>query len=792
MFKLNLKIALRNLWKNRVYTSINIGGLAIALAAFIVVVLYVTYETSYDKNLPNYDRIYLVGRSLPDSKTDYTPAPLSKLIKDNLGEVEAAGRARNTWFEFPLNTEHGRVYSNKALQLDLETAKMFEIWPDKRLIETKSMLLEMYLPDLFLKELFPNEKVSFPRLVGIGSKKAGQTGEIKGTINRSDEHSNLKFDILALGKDISFGDQDYGTNNFQTYIQVRKGTDITDLQQKIDRLYKKELIKSGVSASDARIAGRPVIFLDPLKNLHLKPMAGTDTNNRMVIALFWLSVLIMVIACINFTNLTIVQATKRAKEVGMKKVMGAYRFDLIVQFLAEIYIQCCVAMVLGLIMTEVLLPVFNTQFNLPLSLLKGDSALLWQLPMILLAITVISGVYPAFVLSGYKPASVLKGNLQSSYKTFWLRNALLAGQFSIAVIFIVGLFIVSDQLKYMRTEDTGFQTGQVVYIKSIQLYNKPKDFEQARAKIMKIPGVNYVTVASDIPDGIKPGTSRYKLSNRELSMDFLDVDFDYFETLKAKLKEGRFFSRDFNADSINSAIINETAAARYGVANPVGEIIRGCDMEYKIVGVIKDFKAQGFEKAVEPTIYAIKNPCNNRKTKIMINIDQNRMAAVLATLKSQWSDINKLDGEDFRYEFLDELYGRLFKKQEQLQSVFFFAAILTIFIAVLGLFAFSAFTTNNRIKEISIRKILGATNLQVFKLLNVFYIWIVLIANLIAWPLVYLLAHQWLDMFAYRIDMPFLPFLIAGIISVTLTLLTVTIQAGKVVKMSPADALKYE
>jgi putative ABC transport system permease protein len=168
------------------------------------------------------------------------------------------------------------------------------------------------------------------------------------------------------------------------------------------------------------------------------------------------------------------------------------------------------------------------------------------------------------------------------------------------------------------------------------------------------------------------------------------------------------------------------------------------------------------------------------------------MAAVLATLKSQWSDINKLDGEDFRYEFLDELYGRLFKKQEQLQSVFFFAAILTIFIAVLGLFAFSAFTTNNRIKEISIRKILGATNLQVFKLLNAFYIWIVLIANLIAWPLVYLLAHQWLDMFAYRIDMPFLPFLIAGIISVTLTLLTVTIQAGKVVKMSPADALKYE
>ncbi|WP_316835150.1 ABC transporter permease [Pedobacter nutrimenti] len=792
MFRLNLKIALRNLWKNRVYTTINIGGLAIALAAFIVVVLYVTYETSYDKNLPNYDRIYLVGRSLPDSKTDYTPAPLSKLIKDNLGEVEAAGRARNTWFEFPVVTERGRVYSNKALQLDLETAKMFEIRPDKRLIETKSMLLEAYLPDLFLKELFPNEKVSFPKLVRIGPKKAGQTGEIKGIINRSDEHSNLKFDFLALGRDISFGDQDYGTNNFQTYIQVRKGTDITALQQKIDLLYKKELIKSGVSTADPRIAGRTIIFLDPLKNLHLKPMAGTDTNYSIVIALFWLSILIMAIACINFTNLTIAQANKRAKEVGLKKVMGAYRFDLIFQFLTEIFMQCLLAMILGVILAEVLLPVFNNLFQIPLTLLKSGTVLLWQLPLILVVVTIISGIYPAFVLSGYRPASVLKGDLQTSYKTFWLRNTLLAGQFSIAIIFIVGLLIVNDQLKYMRAEDTGFKTNQVVYVKNTQYYNKPADFDLARNKILKIPGVNAVTVASDIPDGSKPGNSRYKLNNRELSIDFLDVDFDYFETLNIKLKEGRFFSRDFNADSINSAILNETAAARYGLASPVGKTIRGCDMDYKIVGVIKDLKAQGFEKAVEPTIYAIKNPCNNRKVKIMVNIDQNRMASVLAALKSQWLDINKLDGEDFRYEFLDELYGRLFKKQEQLQSVFFFAAILTIFIAVLGLFAFSAFTTNNRIKEISIRKILGATDLQMFKLLNVFFIWIVLIANLIAWPLVYLLAHQWLNMFAYRIDMPFLPFLIAGIISFTLTLLTVTIQAGKVVKMSPVDALKYE
>ncbi|MEJ2901568.1 ABC transporter permease [Pedobacter panaciterrae] len=792
MFKLNLKIALRNLWKNKAYTAINIGGLAIALAAFILVILYVTYETSYDKDVPNYDRIYQVGRSLPDFKTEYTPAPLAKLIKDNFPEVEVAGKMTPTWFEFPINTEKGRVYSNKALLMDFKVARMLNIWPDAKSVDEKDPGFQMYVPKLFIKELFSDKKVVFPTMVGLGPKKDAQPVKLFGTIERTDEHSNIKFDIVSLSKDIGLDNKDYGTNNFRTFIQVKDGANIEALQQKIDQLYKTELIKGGMTANDRRIAGRSVIFLDPLKNLHLRPMAGNDTNYKIVVALFGLGTLIIIIACINFTNLTIAQATKRAKEVGVKKVLGAYRFNLTFQFLAEIFMQCLLALILGLILAEMMLPLFNNLFGIPLSIWHGNTALFGQLILILLGVTVISGIYPALVLSGYKPASVLKGNMQTSYKTLWLRNSLLAGQFVIAIIFIAGLLIVNNQLKYMQAEDKGFKPSQVVFIKNIQFYNKPKDFESARNKIMKIPGVNNVTVASDIPDGSKPGTNNYKLESKELSMDFLDVNFDYFETLGIKLKSGRFFSRDFIADTAVSAILNETAVARYGVTNPVGKVIRGCNMDYKIVGVVKDFKAQGFEATVAPTIYAIKNPCNEKKIKIMVNIDQSSMTSALAALKSQWSDINTLDGEDFRYEFLDELYGKLFKKQEQLQSVFFFAAMLTIFIAVLGLFAFSAFTTNNRIKEISIRKILGATDFQMFKMLNTFFIGIVLIANLIAWPLAYVLAKKWLETFAYRIDIPLFPFVIAALFSTVLTVLTVSIQARKAVKTNPADALKYE
>jgi putative ABC transport system permease protein len=792
MFRLNLKIALRNLWKNKGYTAINIGGLAIALAAFIIVILYVTYETGYDKDLKNYDRIYQVGRSLPDFKTDYTPAPLAKAVKDHFPEVEIAGRTKSIPFEFPMNTDHGRVYTKKALQLDQQTAKMFNIIPSGGPDEEEELKLNMYIPELLKKQLFPDPKTTFPQFIMLGPKAAAQKEIVWGTIDRVDEHSNLKFDIVAIGKDIAFGDKDYGTNNHHTYIQVKKGTNIPALEKKIDQLYKKELIKAGVEPNDRRIAGRSVIFLDALKNLHLKPVAGSDTNYKVVMALFGLSMLILIIACINFTNLSIVLAAKRAKEVGIKKVMGAYRLSLTFQFITEIFMQCFIAVILALALAEMMLPLFNNIFSTPLSMLKGIGFLIWQLPLILVSVTLISGIYPAMILSGYKPAQVLKGNFQTSYKTLWLRNSLLVGQFGIAIVFIVGLLVVNSQLKYMRAEDTGFKPEQVLYIKNIVTFTEPWSFEPVREKILKIPGVNYVSASSDLPDGSKPGTNTYKIEGKEATIDFINTDYDYFETLGIALKEGRFFSKDFKSDEEHGAVLNETAVARYGITNPVGKTIRGCNIDYKIVGVIKDFKSQGFERATSPTIYTLKNPCSFSKDKILINVDQNRMSLVLAALKQQWPDINKTDGDDFRYEFVNELYGRLFKKQEQLQSVFFFAAALTIFIALLGLFAFSAFTVTNRIKEISIRKILGATDLQMFKMLNTFFIWIVFIANLIAWPAAYLLARKWLDTFAYRIEMPLIPFMAAALISTILTILTVSVQARKAVKANPAQALKYE
>lgn len=791
MFRLNLKIALRNLWRNKGITSINIGGLAIALAAFILVMMYFTYETSFDQTNPNYKNVYVVGRIYPEFKTNYTPPPLAKVIKENCPEVELAGLIKGGFFELVLKNGDKTIFTTNFIQADYNAAKILDFKPAGGLIKPAGETDRLnYLNNENMKVLFPYKKDDKPAMVSAGGSTSGITIKVNGAIINN-LHSNITFDGVSIANELGQG-ENYGYNNYNTYIQVKPGTDVANLEQKITLLYRAELLKGETDQKTIDQIKRVSTFLDPLANQHLKPKAGNDTPYKILLALSVLGILILVIACINFTNLSIAQATKRAKEVGVKKVMGAYRVQLITQFLTEILIQCLVATILSLILAELVLPSFNNLFQINLSIWYINNDLIWQLPLILCLITFIAGIYPALVLSGFKPALVLKGNFSTSKQSYWLRNGLLVFQFSIAITFIIGLFIINSQLKYMRSQDLGFTANQVVYIKNIAYFNDPAKFKPVREKMLKIPGIKAATVATSVPDGSKNGTNRYTANGVEFNIDFVDVDFGYFETLDIKLKDGRFFSEAFKTDTANSVVINESAVAKFGIKNPVGQTIRGCNMNYKIVGVAKDFKAQGFENAVQPTIYAIKNPCGNSKLQIMLKIDENKMAAALTALKAQWPEINTKDGEDFRYEFLDELYGKLFKKQEQLQSVFFAAAVLTIFIAILGLFAFAKYITNGRIKEIAVRKILGASDIQILKLINTSFFVMVVGANIISWPIAYIFTEIWLQTFAYRIDLPVFPFIISALITILLTVFTVSIQAIKAVKASPVDALKYE
>ena len=790
MFRLNLKIALRNLWKNKGITAINIGGLSVALAAFIMVMMYATYETSFDKDNPNYHNIYVVGVTYPEFKTNYAAAPLAVAIKQNFPEVELAGLVKEGSFELTIKNGRNTLFTKRILAVDYDAAKILNINPNGGLVKPTGDVERLtYLSEENMKTLFPTKKDNKPEVVGFGSSTSGITGLITGSIDNN-LHSNFTFDGVSIANKLGERDN-YDMNDYTIYIQLKPKTQVENLEKKITDLYKSELLKAKTGQRTSADVKGISIFLDPLSKLHLRPEAGNDAPYKTLIALSTLGILILVIACINFTNLSIVQAAKRAKEVGVKKVLGAFRFQLTTQFLFEIFMQCLVAVIIALMLAELVLPNFNNLFQVQLSIWHIDNDLYWQLPIIFGVITIIAGIYPAMVLANFKPALVLKGNFSTTRQSYWLRNGLLVFQFSIAVVFLIGLFVINAQLKYMSKEDLGFSANQVVYIKNISIFNDPVKFEPVRQRILKIKGVKSATVATFVPGG-QNGINSYTANNIRANIDFVDVDFDYFETLNINLKEGRFFSKAYKTDTANAVVINESAVIKYELKNPVGQTISGCNINYKIVGVIKDFKTQGFETPVQPTMYAIKNPCGGYKMQIMVKVEENKMSDALASLRAQWSQINPQDGENFRYEFLDELYGKLFKKQEQLQSVFFASALLTIFIAILGLFAFAKYITNSRIKEIAVRKILGASDVQILKLLNSLFFVMVVIANLISWPLAYVITQKWLETFAYRIEIPMLPFVLSGLITVCLSVITVSIQAQKAVGANPVDALKYE
>lgn len=341
----------------------------------------------------------------------------------------------------------------------------------------------------------------------------------------------------------------------------------------------------------------------------------------------------------------------------------------------------------------------------------------------------------------------------------------------------------------MKTEDPGFTAKQVVYIDNLALFNNPKKFESVRNRIKAIPGVKNVTVASHVPGGIMPSAYEYIVQGKAFSINTIGVDYEYFETLNIGLKEGRVFSSSFQGDSAN-AVINEAALRAMGLQQPIGKNINGRGGNYRIMGVIKDVKDYGFEENIKPTIYLLNYNFWMPKTQIMISAQNNAIPAMLKTLRHQWKDINKLDGDNFNYHFLDELYGQLFVKQEQLQSVLICFSTLAIFIASLGLFSSAAHAIHLRIKEIAIRKVLGSTGEQLMILLSKPFFYMVLTANIIAWPVALIIANKWLATFAYRVHLSVNTFIIALAISICIVVFTVCLQTIRAVKIISTNQLK--
>ncbi|QKJ31569.1 ABC transporter permease [Mucilaginibacter mali] len=791
MNNINFKIALRTFLKGKWYNFLNITGLALGLAGFIFVTLYIDNETGYDAWNKNSNRIYLVEREMPNGSSPYTPGKLAASIKSQCPEVEETGRTNTALFQLPFYTPSGRFLVKQWLGADYAIAKILGIKPKGFELNANSATPTILLSKNMARVLFPrdssvqNKTVNMMSANGAPMPIAGVAGDLPG-------NTNLSFDCIGFSKDITEGkDQSYANRIYKTYLLVKPGADIARLSKKIDKIYKDAaMADSSLVAKEALSSSAgPVIYLDPLKNLHLKPHYGSKVNDQVVKGLAILAIIILVITGVNFTNLYISQAHRRAKEVGVKKVNGITKRQIILQFLAEIFMQCLFALVFALVVVYIGLPYFNRLLGVDLLLSGINFKIIAQLAGTLIVLTLLAGVYPSIVMAGFKPAEVLRGSQFTKGDTFaWIRGGITVLQFTFAIAFVITLIVIGRQVDFMHSEDPGFTARQVVYIDNMGIYNDPQKFALVSDRIKTIPGVRDVSVASNVPGGLIPATQEYAVEGKSYAMQTIGIGYGYFETLNIGLKDGKVFS--VAAADPASAVINQTAAKAMALANPIGATIKGCGGAYKIIGVVNDVKANGFEEKVKPTIYLTKNVCGINATQIMISAEAKAIPTLLTTLNHQWKDINKLDGDNFNYHFLDETYGLLFKKQEQLQSVLACFSALAIFISSLGIFASAAQAIRLRTKEIAIRKVFGAQARQLLVILSKPFFYIVLMANAIAWPLAFVIAGKWLQTFAYRIPVSYVPFVIALAVSIVIVALTVCLQTLRAVRFNPAVKLK--
>ncbi len=788
---IDFKIAVRSFLKGKWYNFLNIAGLALGLAGFIFVTLYVDNETGYDQWNKNINRTFLVEREMPTGPSPYTPGKLAAAIKSQCPEVEETGRTNTALFPITFYTSSGKFPIKKWVGADYSIAKILGIKPKDFNLNPKSTTPTMLLSKATANVLFPVGTSVQNKTVNMMSK-SGMPMMVAGVAEDAPGNTNLQFDCLGFVGDLTSGkDQSYANQIYQTYLLVKPHTDINLLSKKIDKIYKEaaSVDTSQVAKEALRRAGA-AIYLDPLENLHLKPHYGSPVNDQIVKGLIVLALIILIVTGVNFTNLYISQAYKRSKEIGIKKVNGIIKRQITLQFLLEIFIQCLLALMVAIGIVIIALPYFNQLLQVKLLISGINFHIIVQLFFALISLTLIAGIYPALVMAGFKPAEVLRGNQFSNGGKFsWLQSSITVFQFTFAIVFMITLIVINQQVNYVKTENPGFTAKQVVYIDNQSLFNNPKKFEPVRNRIKAIPGVKNVTVASNIPGDINPVTYEYAFQGKAFAMNTISVDYEYFETLSIGLKEGHFFSSSFPGDSTN-AIINEAAVRALELKKPIGKTVNGSGGNYKIVGVVKDVKAYGFEQNIQPTIYLMKDYSGFSKIRIMISAEGNAIPAMLKTLSRQWSDINKLDGENFNYHFLDELYGQLFVKQEQLQTVLTCFSILAIFIASLGLFSSAAHAIHLRTKEIAIRKVVGAKGEQLMVTLSKPFFYSVLIANLIAWPVSVVIANKWLATFAYRVTLSISPFVIGMVISICIVVFTVCLQTIKAVKINPANKLK--
>ncbi|WP_448137344.1 FtsX-like permease family protein [Sphingobacterium siyangense] len=797
MAKNDFKLAWRKLLKNKGFTFLNIVGLTLGFTGFILSYQYINRETSYDKWNPHFKDIYQIGLEAEGAFTDETSPALAPLLKQNLPDIVYAGRKIvYNYGSYPLFGEKTVLIKNAAL-IDSSAARIFQIEnATGPLYKNKDQQDATMVKSHIAEQLFKKEDLNFdsPQSIPTQSLALGVRETIYGTIKKQGL-SMIDYDLLFIREPQDL----FADNNpflYQTYIQVRPGTDITKLTNRINALYQKEIAPKDKIRSSSYAKGK--IYLDPLANLHLRTKTGNNTAYIITWIIGILSVLILLLASANFANMIMAQADQRLKELALKKILGSSRWAIVRQLVLEVFILTFSAAILSFVTLALTGNILQKWFNDDLKGYILSSETIAQLAIAVLLTTILSAIYPAIVLSSFKSVNLLKGGLSSILKKGTFRNALLTFQISMAILFISGMLVIRAQLNYMQQTDKGFEPAQVVNFKGVGMYYNKDTYDQLKRRLENDPSIAATASATNIPgEGEQPPKMDFSYAQKTVSFAHVGIDPKYFKTLNIPSIQGNInISIDqLLRDSLaNYAIINESAAKNLGLENPMGAKIKGCDVNFEIVGLVKDSKAYGFENVVQPTIYSFKSECGSMRlqTTLMVKTKPGMVDRAIQTVKAEWEKNPSTKDLPLDYSFMDEQYALQHKKQQELQTAFNSFTSLSVIIAALGLFSMAAYQAALRKKEMSIRKVLGASVQLLFVQLNKPFFKLFLIGIGIALPIAYFLMNRWLSNFAYHIQLSWWSFLIPIFCIFILILVSISFQSIKVAKTNPIDSLRDE
>ncbi len=809
MIKNYFKIAWRSLVKNKVYSVLNILGLAISLSCFILITLYVLDELSYDRFNEKSERIYRLNSDISMGgemqRLPFTSDMMGPIMANDYPEVE----------------EFVRIYNSNGSKL---LKKGNEYIKESQVAHADSTLFKVFTLPLIAGD--PNTALKGPGTVVLSESAAqkyfGSTnvlGEsletlqgtiytITGVLQDIPANSHFKFDfIFSMDNDIyNFGN--LISHNFHTYLLLREGTNPKDVEAKFDEYFERYLqpvakqVLNINSMEEFEAAGNKLEYsLFPLTGIHLhsdRMMEIRPGGDIQYVYIFSaVALFILLIACVNFMNLSTARSAGRAKEVGIRKVLGSARKQLITQFLSEAILMAVIAMILAVILSFMALPAFNEVAAKSLSLsriLQPDMLLvLITLPFI---VGLMAGSYPALFLSAFKPVQVLKGKLNLGAKGGTFRNVLVVFQFATSIILIIGTIIIYQQLEYIQNKNLGFNKEQVIIID--QAYVLGPQTETFKNEIIEMPGVNSGTLSSFLPvssssrsdEMFSKGT--VMTTDNSFGMQRWLVDHDYLNTLGIEMKEGRNFSRNYSTDS-SAVVLNETAARIIGSENIVGKKLYGVTnidtgelTEYEIIGVVKNFHFESLRENIGPMALKLGNSSGHASFKV----NAASIPQVLDGIRNKWENLSS--GAPFNYRFMDEAFDEMYRTEQRFSKIALIFSILAILVACLGLFGLSTFIAQKRIKEIGIRKVLGATVSGIVQMLSKDFLVLVLIAFVIATPIAWYAMQRWLQDFVYRIEISWIYFLIAGLLAVFIAMSTVSYHAIKAAMINPAKNLRSE